>query len=380
MKYVHSIIADAVTQGASDVHLEPRARDLRVRYRIDGVMVDSPSVPRRMAAGVISRLKIMAELDIAERRKPQDGRIGVTVDARVVDIRVAILPVMRGEAAVLRILDRGRLIVELDELGMSETDRELLAQAVKKSHGGVLVTGPTGSGKTTTLYATLNAINTPEKTLISIEDPIEYELEGIKQVQVNGKAGLNFASGLRSMVRADPDVLMVGEIRDRETAQNAMESALTGHLVLSTLHTGDAPTAPARLIEMGIEPFLIASGIHCVVGQRLARRLCDECKTPVTVSAEELRRSGFDTDTDIDAFEPEGCTRCHGSGFKGRIGIYEVMVMNDEIRALILKRSSSTDIAAAANESGMRGMREDGLEKVRHGVTSVPELLRALGG
>ncbi len=380
VKLLHSIIADAVCRGASDVHLDPSAGDLRVRYRIDGVVIDSASAPRRLSAGLISRIKIMAELDIAERRAPQDGRIGVTVDGRFVDIRVAILPVLRGESAVLRILDKSRIILELDELGMSEQDGKLVSESVNRTHGAVLVTGPTGSGKTTTLYAILNAINTSEKTLIAIEDPVEYELAGVKQIQVNPKAGVNFASGLRSIVRADPDILMVGEIRDRETAQTAIESALTGHLILSTLHTGDAPTAPARLVEMGIEPFLIASGIHCVIGQRLARRLCDDCKAPLRISVEELRRSGFDTAAvDVDGFKPEGCVRCNGSGFKGRIGIYEVMMVTDEIGALILKRGSSTDIADAAAAGGMRRMRADGLEKVRLGITSVPEVLRVLG-
>jgi type IV pilus assembly protein PilB len=321
----------------------------------------------------------MADLDIAERRKPQDGRIGVTVDGRFIDIRVATLPVMRGESTVLRILDQRRLVIELDELGMRADDRELLERAVTRSHGAVLVTGPTGSGKTTTLYATLIDINTPDKTLIAIEDPIEYELDGIKQIQVNPKVGLTFASGLRSMIRSDPDVLMVGEIRDRETAQIAVESALTGHLVLSTLHTGDAPTAPARLIEMGIEPFLIASSVDCVVAQRLARRLCPDCKRPARISAEELRRSGFDADEPIDAHEPVGCVRCNNSGYRGRIGLYEVMEVGDEINALILARASGDEIAAAATAAGMRRIREDGLDKVRNGVTSVPEVLRALG-
>ena len=294
VKLVNSMIADAVGRGASDIHLEPRDGDLRIRYRVDGVMVDSATVPQGHVAGLISRIKIMANLDIAERRSPQDGRIGLTVDGRFIDLRVATLPVMRGESAVLRILDKGRLVMELGGLGMQERDREIFERAITASHGAVLVTGPTGSGKSTTLYAALTEVNTPEKTLIAIEDPVEYELDGVKQVQVNPKVGLTFASGLRSMLRSDPDVLMVGEIRDAETAQIVIESGLTGHLVLSTLHTGDAPMAPARLTEMGIEPFLIASGIACVVAQRLARRLCDECKRPITLTAEELGRSGFE--------------------------------------------------------------------------------------
>ncbi len=380
IKLVHSIIADAVQRGASDIHLDPSDDNLRVRYRVDGVVVDSATVPKRLATGLISRIKIMAELDISERRRPQDGRIGVTVDERFIDIRVSTLPVMRGESAVLRILDKGRLVMELDRLGMRAEDRAILEQAVSRSHGAVLVTGPTGSGKTTTLYATLARINTPDKTLIAIEDPVEYELPGIKQIQVNQKVGLTFAAGLRSMIRSDPDVLMVGEIRDRETAQIAIESALTGHLVLSTLHTGDAPMAPARLTEMGIEPFLVASSIDCVVAQRLARRLCDQCKRPIRITAEELNASGFEVpDGQIEAFEPGGCVRCNKSGFQGRVGIYEVMAVTDALRPMILDRASSVDIGAAAVAGGMRRMRDDGLEKVRHGLTSVPELLRVLG-
>jgi type IV pilus assembly protein PilB len=379
VKLVHTLIADAVNRGTSDIHLDPSGGDLRVRFRVDGVVVDSATVPKRLATGLISRVKIMADLDIAERRVPQDGRIGLTVDGRFIDIRVATLPVMRGESAVLRILDKDRLIMELDELGMRRSDRDVLEQSVARSSGAVLVTGPTGSGKSTTLYATLAEINTPEKTLIAIEDPVEYELPGVKQIQVNPKVGLTFASGLRSMIRSDPDVLMVGEIRDRETAQIAIESALTGHLVLSTLHTADAPMAPARLVEMGIEPFLIASAIECVVAQRLVRRLCDECKRPVEVSAEELRRSGLDGDAgSIAAHEPVGCVRCNGSGFRGRIGVYEVMGVTEAIRSLILDRASSAEIGAAGVADGMRRMSDDGLEKVRAGITSVAEVLRVL--
>ena len=380
VKLVHTIIADAVRRGTSDIHLDPSDGDLRVRYRVDGVAIDSATVPRRLATGLISRIKIMADLDIAERRRPQDGRIGLTVDDRFIDIRVATLPVMRGESAVLRILDKGRLVLELEQLGMRAEDRELLETAVNRSHGAVLATGPTGSGKSTTLYATLARINTPDKTLIAIEDPVEYELDGVKQIQVNPKVGLTFAAGLRSMIRSDPDVLMVGEIRDRETAQIATESALTGHLVLSTLHTGDAPMAPARLVEMGIEPFLVASSIECVVAQRLARRLCEDCRRPVRLSSEELRRSGFDVAaTAIDGYEPVGCVRCNHTGFQGRIGIYEVMKVSESIRSLILERASGAEIGAAAAAEGMRRMRDDGLKKVRQGVTSIPEVLRVLG-
>ena len=380
VKLVRSIIADAVGRGASDIHFDPRDGDMRVRFRVDGVVLDSATVPRRLAPGLVSRIKIMAELDIAERRAPQDGRVGLTVDGRYVDIRVATLPVVRGESVVMRILDKERVVADLDLLGMEASDRALLERSITQLHGAVLVTGPTGAGKTTTLYAALSEINTPDRTLITIEDPVEYELEGVKQMQVNAAAGVTFVRGLRSMIRNDPDVLMVGEIRDRETAQTAIESALTGHLVLSTLHTNDAPMAPARLIEMGIEPFLVATGLECVIAQRLARRLCDECRRPVKLTTQELRDSGFKYDGgDIDAYEPGGCVRCAGVGYRGRIGIYEVMVVSGELRSLILHKASGDEIAAAAVEAGMRRLRQDGLEKVRQGITSVPEVLRVVG-
>ena len=380
VKLVHSVIADAVARGASDIHFDPRAGDMRVRFRVDGVVVDSATVPRRLAPGLVSRIKIMAELDIAERRAPQDGRVGLAVDGNHIDIRVATLPLVRGESVVMRILDKQRMVTNLDLLGMEAPDRDLLEHSIKQLHGAVLVTGPTGAGKTTTLYAALSEINTPDKTLITIEDPVEYELEGVKQMQVNATAGVTFARGLRSMIRNDPDVLMVGEIRDRETAQTAIESALTGHLVLSTLHTNDAPMAPARLIDMGIEPFLVATGLECVVAQRLARRLCEDCRRPVEITVEALERNGFGhAGEPIDAYESEGCVRCGGIGYRGRIGLYEVMVLSKELRSLILQKASGEEIAAAAVAAGMRRLREDGLEKVRQGVTSIPEVLRVVG-
>jgi type IV pilus assembly protein PilB len=379
VKLVHTVIADAVERGASDIHFEPRRGDMRVRFRIDGVVADSVTVPGRLAAGLVSRVKIMADLDIAERRLPQDGRVGLTVDGRRVDLRVATLPVVRGESVVMRILDQGQVVMDLDGLGMEPHDRERFERAVLKTHGAVLVTGPTGSGKTTTLYAGLVAVNTPDKTLITIEDPVEYELSGVKQVQVNPKTGLTFASGLRSMVRADPDVIMVGEIRDRETAQIAIESALTGHLVLTTLHTNDAPMAPARLMEMGIEPFLVASGVECVVAQRLVRRLCD-CRRPVQLTTEVLRRNGFAAAAGpLEAFEPASCVRCAGTGYRGRIGIYQLLEVSDEVRRLLLDKASAEVIGAVGREQGMRSLRDDGLQKVRQGVTSISEVLRVTG-
>ena len=354
VKLVHTVIADAVARGASDIHFEPRQGDMRVRFRIDGVVSDSTTVPRHLVAGLVSRVKIMSDLDIAERRRPQDGRVGLTVDGRRVDLRVATLPVVRGESVVMRILDAGQSLTTIDDLGMGDAERSRFEHSLLgRTHGAILVTGPTGSGKTTTLYAGLAALNTPEKTIVTIEDPVEYEMEGIKQVQVNAKARLTFAAGLRSMLRADPDVIMVGEIRDLETAQIAIESALTGHLVLSTLHTNDAPMAAARLIEMGIEPFLVASGVDCVVAQRLARRLC-ECKTPVELSEQVLASNGFDPSyAPLQAFEPNGCVRCGGTGYRGRIGIYQVLQVNDEVRSLILQKGSADDITTVAREHGM---------------------------
>ncbi len=378
VKLVHSVIANAVERGASDIHFQPENGDMRVRLRVDGVTFDCSTVPKQLAAAVVSRIKIMGHLDIAERRMPQDGRIGLTIDGRFIDLRVATLPIVRGESVVLRILDREQAVLDLDGLGMAERERAVLRGAIERVHGATLVTGPTGAGKTTTLYAALSEANTPERTLLTIEDPVEYELEGVKQVQVNPKTGLTFAAGLRSMVRSDPDVMMVGEIRDRETAQIAIESALTGHLVLSTMHTNDAPMAAARLIDMGVEPFLIASGLECVVAQRLARRLCQDCRRPVGLSAREMEANGFPIG-DVEAYEPVGCVRCGDTGYRGRVGIYEAMALDEELNRLILRKASSDEIAATAVAGGMRRMREDGLEKVLAGVTSIAEVLRVVG-
>jgi type IV pilus assembly protein PilB len=380
IKLVHSIVAAAVDRGASDIHFDPQGGQLRVRIRVDGMVHDSTTVPRKMVAGVISRVKIMADLNIAERRLPQDGRVGLMVDGRHVDIRVVTLPLVGGESIVMRILDKSTVSIELDRLGLEDEGRERFRRAIGQAYGAVLVTGPTGSGKTTTLYAALNEINTPDKTIITIEDPVEYQLNGIKQVQVNPKTGLSFATGLRSMVRADPNVIMVGEIRDRETAQIAIDSALTGHLVLSTLHTNDAPTALTRLVEMGIPPFLVASAIDCVVGQRLARTFCQFCKVEAVIPAAVLREHGWKTvRKDLAAFEPGGCSRCAGTGYKGRTGLYEVMRVSDEIRRLILAGDSADAIAAVAVKQGMKRMRDDGLEKVKQGVTSIAEVMRVAG-
>jgi type IV pilus assembly protein PilB len=381
VKLVHSIVAEAVERGASDIHFDSEDGAMRVRLRVDGVVSESTTVPKTMVSGLVSRVKIMADLDIAERRLPQDGRIGLTVDNRYVDIRVATLPTVHGESVVMRVLDKGRGMLVLDHLGFEADDLVRLRSAISQMHGCVLATGPTGSGKSTTLYAALSEINVPERTLITIEDPVEYELEGVKQIQVNPKIGLDFAAGLRSMMRADPDVMMVGEIRDRETAQIAIQSALTGHLVLSTLHTTDAPLSVARLIEMGIEPFLVASGISCVVAQRLARRLCENCRVEADISAEALAGNGFaDAAQPFTAYEAgPGCVRCSQTGYRGRVGLYELMEITDEIRELIVEKRPAEAIAAVATTQGMRRLRDDGFAKVRAGKTSMSELLRVLG-
>jgi type IV pilus assembly protein PilB len=379
IKLVNQLVAQAVERGASDLHLVPEGRDMRVRFRIDGVLQDVTTVPRKMAAGVVSRIKIMAELNIAEKRLPQDGRVGLAVDGRHVDLRVVTLPSVHGEGVVMRVLDKASVVVELDKLGMADAEREGLEHACRQTHGAVLVTGPTGSGKSTTLYAALQLLNTPEKNIITVEDPVEYEMSGLTQVQVSAKVGLTFAAGLRAMVRADPDVIMVGEIRDRETAQIAVESALTGHLVLSTLHTNDAPSAITRLIEMGVEPFLVSSALECVVAQRLARMLCASCKRRTIIPAKVLQESGYKARMELEAYEPVGCRRCGGSGYRGRVGLYELMQMSPEIQTLALERKPSEEIRDVAVAQGMRRLRDDGLEKVKQGRTSIAEIARVIG-
>jgi type IV pilus assembly protein PilB len=365
IKLVRSIIAQAVEQGASDVHFDPEPDGFQVRFRIDGVMADAAQVPKRMVSSVVSRIKILANLDIAERRLPQDGRIGLTIDTRQIDLRVVVLPLVDAESVVLRILDSGSAPLTLEDLGMQEHDRDRFNSALRRSYGGVLACGPTGAGKSSTLYAALMSIASREKTIITIEDPVEYRLEGIRQVQVNEKSGMTFATGLRSMMRADPDIVMVGEIRDADSAHIAVEAALTGHLVLSTLHTNDAPSAVSRLTDMGIEPFLVASAIDCVVAQRLARKLCDHCKQP---SAEMAG-----------AFEPVGCVRCGNTGYRGRVGLFEVMKITPEMHHLIVERASVERMSELAIEQGMRRLRDDGMDKVRAGVTSMAEVARVVG-
>ena len=378
VRLVHQLVGQGVEQGASDLHLTPDGVDLRVRFRIDGVLRDVTTVPRRLAGGVVSRIKIMAELDIAERRIPQDGRVGLSVDGHRVDLRVVTVPTVRGEGIVMRILDKQAVVMDLSELGMGEAALSRFHRAYTQSHGAVLVTGPTGSGKSTTLYAALGVVNTPDRHIITIEDPVEYQIDGITQIQVNAKAGLHFSTGLRAVVRADPDVIMVGEIRDRETAQIAIEAALTGHLVLSTLHTNDAATSITRLIEMGIEPFLVASALGCVVAQRLVRVLCPHCKRRVILPMTTLREYGYAAAFDVEGYEPVGCKHCGGLGYRGRIGIYEVMTISPEIRALALERRSADEILEMAVLQGMHRLKDDGLDKVKQGRTSMAEIARVV--
>jgi type IV pilus assembly protein PilB len=375
IKLVNSLLKRAIRRGASDIHFDPTADDMKVIFRVDG-MLDAPiAVPRKLMAGVVSRLKVMANLDIAERRKPQDGRVSLLIDGHEIDLRVVTLPTVYGEAVVARILDTASSPVGLEQIGLLDADRAKVEAAMARPYGGVLVTGPTGSGKSTTLYSCLAHVNNGTRTIITVEDPVEYRMDGVKQMAINERAKMTFASGLRAIMRADPDIIMVGEIRDGETAHIAIEAALTGHLVLSTLHTRDAPNAISRLLDMGIEPFLLASAIDCVVAQRLARKLCD-CKQSVQVSAEVMRNNGFKVDEDMEICEPVGCDDCNHTGYRGRIGIFEVLVMNEELRELVLNRASADEIAALAMKQGMKRLREDGLEKVRLGITSPAEILR----
>jgi type IV pilus assembly protein PilB len=382
VKLVNSVIAQSVDDAASDIHFEPQAKELVIRFRLDGVLHEVMSVPRRMQNGVISRLKVMADLDIAERRVPQDGRIGLVVGGKPIDMRVATLPTVYGEKIVMRLLDKSNVMLDLSELGFSVKALKRYRRSFTRPYGAILVTGPTGSGKSTTLYATLNIINSPEKNVITVEDPVEYRLPGINQVQVNVKAGMTFAAALRSILRCDPDIVMVGEVRDRETAAIAIESALTGHLVLSTLHTNDAPGALSRLTEMGIEPFLTSSAVDCVLAQRLARRLCKECKEPYEPSEEMLKKNDFPPEVfemgKLTLYRPKGCSRCSNSGYKGRLGLYEVMIMSEAIRRLTVERKSADEISRVAQAEGMKNLREDGIDKVLQGDTSIEEIARVI--
>ena len=381
VRFVNLLVTQAITDRASDIHIEPTERDLRVRYRIDGVLHETQRAVKQIQGGVISRIKIMSDIDIAERRKPQDGRMSVTHQGRKVDLRVATLPTVWGEKIVMRILDSSSASLDLRDLSFLAGNLETYRAAYTKPYGMILVTGPTGSGKSTTLYATVNAVSRPEINVITVEDPVEARIEGVNQVQVNPKAGLTFAGALRSILRSDPDVVLLGEIRDHETAQIAVEAALTGHLVLSTLHTNDAPSAVTRLVEMGIEPFLVGSALDAVVAQRLARRLCDRCKQPYRPTTAELVAAGFGgivTGEPPLIHKPVGCPACSRTGYRGRVAVHEVMRVTEEIERHAVARSSSAQIAQTAREQGMVPLRADGWAKVVLGLTSVDEVLRVV--
>ena len=383
VKYVNLILRQALQERASDVHIEPSADDLRIRFRIDGVLHEVTRSPKAIQGGVTTRLKVMASLDIAEHRVPQDGRITLTAGRREIDLRVATLPTVHGEKIVLRVLDKSSATLNLSELGFLPTVEKRYQVAYRKAYGTILVTGPTGSGKSTTLYATLNALNSPERNLITVEDPVEYQLRGVSQVQVNPKAGLNFANALRSILRSDPDVVLVGEIRDRETAVIAIEAALTGHLVLSSLHTNDAAGTPMRLVEMGVEPFLVGSALDCVLAQRLTRQLCENCLEDYSPTVEDLELIGF-----TEADEPPngkvrfrravGCQACSRTGYRGRIALQELLLVDEEIERAIIGHSSNDDIQHLALEQGMVPLRQDGLRKAALGITSLEEILRVV--
>ncbi len=380
VKYVNLLITEAVNDRASDVHIEPMENDVRIRFRIDGVLHEIRRNPKQIHPGVVARIKVMADMNIAEKRLPQDGRTSVEVMGKKVDLRVASLPTIHGEKVVLRILDKSASLMSLEELGFSEDALDKYSRSFNKPYGAIMVTGPTGSGKTTTLYATLNVLNTIKKNIITVEDPVEYRLPLINQVQVHYKAGLTFAAALRSILRCDPDIVMIGEIRDPESAKIAIESALTGHLVLSTLHTNDAPSALTRLLEMGIEPFLIASAVDCVSSQRLARRLCERCKEPYEPDEEYLEKIGFvwDDEDEHVLYRPRGCPACNNTGFRGRVGIFEVLEVTESIEYLVARNAPHVEIAEMAKSEGMRTLREEGFAKVREGITSLDEVLRVI--
>ncbi|MDH4159089.1 MAG: ATPase, T2SS/T4P/T4SS family [Actinomycetota bacterium] len=381
VKYVNLLITQAIQDRASDIHLEPGEYALNVRYRIDGVLHDVMTSGKNIQAAVISRLKIMSDINIAERRVPQDGRLSVTHLGKKIDLRVATLPTVWGEKVVMRVLDNSTARLDLSDLGFSDHNYRIFEESYRKPYGMMLVTGPTGSGKSTTLYATLNQIARPEVNVITVEDPVEYRLPGVNQVQVNNKAGLNFASALRSILRCDPDIVLIGEIRDHETAQIAVEAALTGHLVLSTLHTNDAPSAVTRLTEMGLEPFLVGSALDCVLAQRLARRLCTKCREPYQPSPESLVQAKYTWEDGMPVptlYRAIGCSACSKTGYKGRLALHEVMPVSEEIERLAVERASATAINEVARAQGMLTLRDDGMLKVSQGVTSIDEILRVV--
>ena len=375
IRLVNTIIAGAVKVGASDIHLEPFEDEIKIRYRVDGVLQETPPPPKSLFSAVISRIKLMAGMDITERRIPQDGRIRAKVNNRDLDLRVAIAPTLHGEEAVLRVLNRESIMLSLDQLGFSPKNLVLFSTMITKPHGMILVTGPTGSGKTTTLYAVLQKLNETSRKIITIEDPIEYQLKGVNQMQVNPKLDFTFAHGLRTIVRHDPDIILVGEIRDRETAEVAIQSALTGHLVFATLHTNDAPSAYTRLIDMGIEEFLVASTVRGILAQRLVRKVCPQCKQPYHPNQQELEMVGAGG-LEIDFVNGRGCEHCNQIGYRGQIGLFEMIIASEEVERLVLERSSSGRIREVAIKQGMTTIREDGIRKVKNGVTTLSEVLR----
>jgi type IV pilus assembly protein PilB len=381
VRLVTAIMTQAVGDRASDVHIEPAEKDVRIRFRVDGVLHEVMHSPKNIQGGLISRLKVMADLNIAERRVPQDGRISMRVGGKQLDLRLATLPTVHGEKVVIRVLDKSQALMRLEDLGFQDESFKQFQSSFKKPYGAILVTGPTGSGKSTTMYATLNILNQEDKNIITVEDPVEYRLAGVNQIQVNPKAGLTFASALRSILRADPDIVLIGEVRDKETAMIAVEASLTGHLVLSSLHTNDAASAVTRLTEMEVETFLVASAIDCIVAQRLARKLCDRCKEAYQPDQYELSEAGFpesDWEDITELFRPAGCAACSNTGYRGRFGLYEVMRMTEELERLTVERASSDALKAVAIQQGMVTLREDGLEKTRAGLSSIEEVARVV--
>jgi len=378
IRFVNQILTEAIELRATDVHIEPFENTLRVRYRIDGVLQETSVATevKHFQAAIVSRLKILSKLDIAEKRVPQDGRIKILIADREIDVRVSVIPMLYGEAVVLRLLDRSSVLLGLDKLGMSDRDLNVTEMILERPHGIILVTGPTGSGKTTSLYAGLSQINDIQRKIITIEDPIEYQLHGINQIQVSRKAGMTFASGLRSILRHDPDVILVGEIRDVETAEIAIQASLTGHLVFSTLHTNDAPTALTRLVDMGIEPYLVASSLEAVIAQRLVRVICSECKEELSGTELERLKQRFGDELPEKLYKGPGCRQCQGTGYHGRMGIFEIMVVTDEVRTLILENASPPDLRRASAKQGMTSLRDDGFRHLRQGRTTVEEILR----
>lgn len=376
VRLVNLVIADAVKNRASDIHIEPEEDKVRVRYRVDGVLHEIVTPPKHLQNALISRIKILSKMDIAEKRKPQDGRIMMRMEEKEIDMRVSTFPTVHGENIVMRILDKENAIMKLNDLGMKPEDLKKFNELIRRPHGIILVTGPTGSGKTTTLYASLSEINSIEKNIITIEDPVEYEIPLIRQTQVNPKVGLTFATGLRNILRQDPDIIMVGEIRDKETAEVAIQSALTGHLVFSTLHTNDAASSLTRLIDMGVEPFLISSTVIGLIAQRLVRVICKKCKETYTPLDETLKDIGLSDKRATVFYRGKGCIECNKTGYKGRIAIYELLIMDEELRKMVIEKKSSDQIKKIATEKGLVTLHEDGIKKVQDGITTIEELLR----